>query len=152
METKQLNPEFKNPIASFVNCTPHDITVKTVDDTFEVYPRSGIVPRLDRELCYSRTFNDVEVCGYAFGEETLTDMPDESKYAPETIFIVSAQVAQYLGLSGRGFRFVSPGELIRNDAGQPVACDGFIHHGIRKSNVVCLHDHFCAMNINKWVK
>ena len=138
----------KNPIASFVNCTPHDITVAQIyEDEFTVYPRSGVVPRLNYRRIEGRTFNDVTIRTNDGAE--VMDMPRISDYPHETIFIVSKAVAEYLAARGHGFRFVSPGEAIRDDAGSVIACDGFTHHGQGKSDIVRLHDQFCNMDINQ---
>lgn len=107
-----------------VNLTPHSVIVNGVLSLITV-PPSGTVARVDVEP--DPTGNQmliidgvtIFVRGQRMGQ--VVGLPDPQD---DTIYIVSLPVAQAVaGLRGD---VVSPGPLIRDENGQPVACDGLV--------------------------
>lgn len=100
---------------NFVNLTPHVLNIVRQDGSVLEIPATGTVARVEteREL-------DVVIDGVEIFETTLGAVIGLPQRTPDTIFIVSAQVAQRTGRSD----VVSPGELVRNEAGQVVGCRG----------------------------
>lgn len=106
-----------------VNLTPHAITIRgVVQDT--VIPPSGTVARIETEpapegdglvlLGPVTTF----IKGYRYTK--VVNLPDPE---PGTLYLVSLPTAQ--AVPGRD-DVVAPGPLIRDENGNPVACDGLI--------------------------
>jgi len=153
MEQKTPHQQKYNPTTSFVNCTPHEIVVKTVKGEIDTYAVSGIIPRVDRKLSDVFTMNDVAVRNYYVGDDEIVGLPEESAFPPETVFIVSAMVAEALAKRGTSYRYVSPGPALRGPNGVIVACDGFIHHAYEEDgDLAKLHAEIAALDINQEVK
>jgi hypothetical protein len=113
-----------------VNLTPHAINVQRDDGAFVTFPPSGSVARVEtvttpvyvmerslamRELALA---DGVLVSVQKFGEVTGLPEPEDG-----TLYIVSAMVRTAVP---HRRDVLSPGELIRNDAGQPIGCAGLI--------------------------
>jgi hypothetical protein len=103
---------------TFINLTPHAINEMATGTTFAP---SGTVARVNQTLTPAGDVAGVPTFRRDFGE--VVDLPAPQ---PGTVYIVSALVAD--ACPDRG-DLVSPGELVRNDAGQPVGCRGFIVRG-----------------------
>lgn len=103
----------------FVNLTPHNVKVfNTLTECFS-FPASGTVARVDVSAHHvTVTGEGIELLRTVPGE--VTGLPDP---VPGTWFIVSALVR--LALPDRS-DLVSPGELVRDTAGQPIGCRGLI--------------------------
>lgn len=100
-----------------VNLTPHEINIYSDDSVFTV-PPSGSVARVDVRQVKRGRIGPINVFESTYGR--VVGLPDP---APDTVFIVSAMVRQ--AASERADLY-SPGDLVRNDKGQPVGCNGLI--------------------------
>lgn len=120
-----------------INLTPHDITVRDLDNPGDVvFPASGHTARLAEytdsdadSLRMAVGYDPVAGCEVHVGELPVQEvrmgeiegLPDPR---PGTVYLVSGWVAQAAARAGRD-DVVAPGSLIRDDAGRPVACEGF---------------------------
>lgn len=103
---------------NIVNLTPHMLNVRRTDGTWLDVPPSGQVARVSENRTHVQVqgFDGIAVTVATYGQvENLPDPQDG------VIFIVSALVLQRVPHRRDVF---APGTLIRNDAGQPVGCDG----------------------------
>lgn len=101
-----------------LNLTPHQINVYDGDTLAVTVPPSGQVARVSERATK---------VGTAEGAALYTSQRGEVTGLPEpvvgTLYVVSAQVR--LALPERG-DLASPGQLVRNEAGQPVGCVGLV--------------------------
>lgn len=111
-------------MTTLVNLTPHAITVRGPVQDLTV-PPSGTVARVDPapapdgDQMLVVNGATLFVHGQRLGQ--VVNLPDPQ---PGVLYIVSLPVAQ--ALAGSRPDVVSPGPLIRDDNGQPVACDGLL--------------------------
>lgn len=108
----------KEKSMNLVNLTPHKITILTQGATVEV-PPSGQVARI------ASTKAPVEVEGCPVPLSTVRwgapeGVPEEQ---PGTLLIVSALVREALP---HRQDLASPGDLVRDESGQPTGCKGLI--------------------------
>jgi hypothetical protein len=109
----------ENPI-HFVNLTPHTVVVRNINGTFESFPPSGAVARIgNRDIIADLVGGGFAFRKFRFGE--IENLPTPQK---ATFYIVSGMVKQKIG--DLRLDVISPGELIRDENGQPIACDGFV--------------------------
>lgn len=101
-----------------VNLTPHTINIISSDGSVVNIPPSGDVARVSTVSRLVGTIEGVELYAQETGE--VTGLPAPSR---DTIYIVSALVR--LAHPER-HDLASPGELVRNSAGQPVGCRGLV--------------------------
>jgi hypothetical protein len=118
----------------FVNLTPHTINVMG-KIAVSIGP-SGRSLRVSQEMNLVHTEDGIDFYRANYGSLELVD--NETKQvvssqppAPEdnTVYIVSGQCLEALksmtGLDGKArIDFAAPGELVRDDKGQPVGCKG----------------------------
>ena len=78
--------------ASFVNCTPHFLTIEGVGEL----PPSGILPRVSTEYLDDLAINGVRVRQKVYGVGTVTGLPEPVEGLS---FIVSGMVREALSLS-----------------------------------------------------
>lgn len=102
-----------------VNLTPHDINVVT-DRGLHTIPKSGKVARVAQVSTMCDIMDDT---GIVLLVQELQDVVDLPTQRPDTLLVVSAMVRT--ALPGR-LDLVSPGDLIRDDTGNPVGCKGLI--------------------------
>lgn len=105
-------------MSKLVNLTPHPITVGTV-----TLPPSGTVARVavSRQQVGVIPLEDgsaIPVFETRYGEVSGLPLPEDG-----TILIVSAMVRTHPSLCDR-LDVASPGNLVRDSAGQIVGCDG----------------------------
>jgi hypothetical protein len=100
----------------FVNLTPHDITV-IVDGKTTVFPKSNTIARCETIREKYRVIDGITL--YATRLGNATGLPPMEK---ETLFIVSALVKQR---EHERNDLVSPGNLVRNQDGVVIGCEGF---------------------------
>lgn len=98
-----------------VNLTPHIINIVLEDGSTVNVPPSGKVARVEATFTPAGTVSGVPVYRRKFG--AVIGLPE---FAVDTVYIVSALVAQAAPRPD----VYSPGELVRNDAGQPIGCKG----------------------------
>ena len=104
----------------FVNMTPHEIKEIVTGLTI---PPSGEVTRV--AVSYERhgTIENVPCFKAIYGE--IENLPEEK---PNTTYIVSGMVLDAIAsnaVTAHRRDFVSPGELVRDEKGQPIGCSGF---------------------------
>lgn len=111
-----------------INLPPHAINVQRDDGAFVTYLPSGSVARVSATLTpvdvfgYPRAVQEIAladgilISAQEFGE--VTGLPEQKD---GTIYLVSALVRTAVP---HRLDVLSPGELIRNDAGQPIGCAG----------------------------
>lgn len=102
----------------FINLTPHDVNVVCADGSVKTFSRSGTVARCEEERYPIDCINGIDVYRVRYGR--VYDVPDRDE-DDAVAYIVSMPVR--LALPHRPDLF-SPGELIRNEAGQPIGCKG----------------------------
>jgi hypothetical protein len=101
----------------FVNLTPHAINIYNSEKQLVMtVPPSGAVARVQTQRKLSAVYDGVEIYRTQYGN--VENLPAPQK---DTIYIVSALVAAAVP---RRDDVLQPGELLRNDAGQPVGCVG----------------------------
>jgi hypothetical protein len=104
---------------SFVNLTPHTITVLDADGTaVRVLDADGTVARVASATAVTAVVDGVEIFETSFGEVVGLPAP-----APGVFWVVSGKVAEHPAVRGRA-DVVSPGALVRGADGQPVGCRG----------------------------
>ncbi len=104
-----------------INLTPHAVRIYRADGVeLTVIPPSGRVARISvaRKLLRRIEAYGVEVPVYAPTYSKLEGLPDR---VPGTYYLVSALLRQALLYR---LDLLSPGELIRDAAGQPKGCIG----------------------------
>lgn len=101
-----------------VNLTPHAI-VAVNGDKKVTYPPSGMIARL-----IAKNIEIGEVDGMPLYRQSemapVTGIPDAEA---DTWYLVSMAVRAALP---NRFDLISPGDLIRDEAGQPIGCKGFV--------------------------
>lgn len=98
----------------FVNLTPHIISVV---DVVAIAP-SGVVARVTSTTKVVGVINNVTISRVEFGEVIGLPAPEDGK-----VFIVSMLVRTAVPSRTD---VVSPGNLVRDSAGNPIGCDGFV--------------------------
>lgn len=104
---------------NIINLTPHNLNIQAIDRTIKIYPPSGQIARIETKREIIDVVNGINVYRVIFGD--LTELPS-SKY--NTIFIVSQLAKVAANAIGR-YDVFSPGELVRDELGRIIGCDGF---------------------------
>jgi hypothetical protein len=115
----------------FVNMTPHALNVFNSDNPGEVLslPPSGQSVRVAQTFQQVGMMDNVNVYRAVYGAVETIDNATKAVVGglPEpvegTTYIVSGQALEAVKASGRS-DFAAPGELVRDDKGQPVGCNG----------------------------
>lgn len=100
------------------NLTPHDLVVVQNDGSETTFQKSGQVARCAATSTLVGEFNGVLLFSTAFGE--VQGLPDPQD---GVLLIVSSLVRQAVP---HRKDVASPGDLVRDDAGNVVGCKGFI--------------------------
>jgi len=104
---------------NFVNLTPHTLNIIEEDGSVYTLPASGQVARVEVERTVDFVMDGIEVFSTVYGQ--VTGLPERQR---DTAYIVSALVAQ----AAKRSDVYSPGELVRNEAGQVIGCRGLTYH------------------------
>lgn len=107
-----------NTAVRVTNLTPHDLVVVHDDGSKTTFPKSGTVARVSSRSVQVDDVNGVPLFDVVFGD--VTDLPE---FSVDTLLVVSALVRNALPSRKD---LVSPGDLVRDDAGNVVGCKGFI--------------------------
>ena len=104
-----------------LNLTPHAIHIFSADGKTELVtvPPSGVVARVAVTRQEIGTINGVPVFVSAYGE--VEGLPQQDTSLDKIDIIVSAMVRQAVPYRHDVY---SPGELIRDEKGQPIGCKG----------------------------
>lgn len=117
--------------ASFVNCTPHQLSIEGIGDLLP----SGILSRVSTVYCDTLAISGVRVRQKVWGEDTVTGLPDP---AEGITFIVSGMVRETLSVSDAlsalpefqsrpdVYAPDTGSDAIRNEKGQIVAVRGLV--------------------------
>jgi hypothetical protein len=101
---------------TIINCTPHRINVVRKDGSvFDIDP-SGTVPRCATSVTEVMELDGISIVKSVFGE--VTGLPEEQ---PGTFLVVARLVLQ---AAPHRLDLLAPGELVRDEAGQPKGCRG----------------------------
>lgn len=102
-----------------VNLTPHTLNILNADASVRVdVSPSGEVARVTTSRTQTGEVNGLPLFTTTFGE--VSGLPDATE---GVILVVSGLVAAHPSVRNRTDVF-SPGELVRDGAGQPVGCRG----------------------------
>lgn len=106
-----------------INLTPHDINIFSADKILaKTVKPDGTVARIETKLDYK--FNLDGICYSTQKVGATIGLPNPIiQDGIKTYFIVSAMVRES---NPSREDLASPGELIRNDKGQPIGCLGLI--------------------------
>ena len=107
----------------FINATPHALNVIREDGSVLTLPPSGSVVRVGTDRVLKGTRSGVEFFEVAYGIVEYDGLNVVDIIDNGDIVVVSALALAALPLSFAS-NFVSPGELVRNDEGQPIGCKG----------------------------
>lgn len=97
-----------------INLTPHEIKEVISGKTF---PPSGSVARVSQTIKEIGGEEEIPFYSCEFGDTVDLPLPEH-----DTVFIVSAMVKNANKLR---CDIVSPGELVRDEKGNPIGCKGF---------------------------
>ena len=102
-----------------INLTPHAINIACGNITRTIAP-SGVVARVSTVSVQVGLIDGFPIYQTQYGE--LEGLPGPKA---DTMYIVSAMAAAAAKAAGRD-DILSPGELIRDENGQPVGCRGLV--------------------------
>ena len=115
-----MNDTNKYKFDTFVNLTPHDVTVVS-GGKVKKYDRDGTVARVTETTTLAFSIDDCDINDVVFGDVIGLPAPVKGVW-----FIVSAMVKEAVKKSGSGRNdCVSPGNLIRDENGEVIGCKGF---------------------------
>lgn len=101
---------------ALVNLTPHALHVHDLNGNVTTFPPSGTVARCAATTTQVGEANGFPLFSTTFGE--VVGLPDEQE---GVMLVVSALVRQAVP---HRKDVASPGELVRDEAGNPVGCKG----------------------------
>jgi len=112
----------------FVNWTPHDLNVRKKSGEMVVIPKSGIVARLETKKNVE-AFGEFNLHKMEFGDIMVdnggcSDLLEDTTWESRTVYVVSRMVKDNPQCKN-DIRFMCPGELIRDEKGVVIGCDGF---------------------------
>ncbi len=99
----------------FVNLTPHSLYEVTTGTTI---PTSGIIARVKSSTVIAGKHAGIPIYATEFGE--LEGLPEPVE---GTMYVVSSLALNAVPAHRRDV--VAPGNLVRDEAGQPIGCTGF---------------------------
>ena len=105
-------------MTTLVNMTPHAVTIFVSADETVTLATSGEVARVASATVAAGYAAGVPLARVTYGEVVGLPGPVDG-----TLYVVSAMVR--LALPGRA-DLASPGELVRDKAGQPLGCRGLV--------------------------
>ena len=109
-------------MTTFVNLTPHTLTVSATDGQVISIAPSGTIARCSQSVSVVDTVtvdgHEIQVTSVILGD--VTDLPDPEE---GTVFIVSRLVADKMKDSRKDL--LIPGPLLRDKEGKVIGCDGF---------------------------
>lgn len=100
---------------TIINLTAHTIDEVT---TGQSYPTSGVIARVKQVTITKGYFDKIPLYSTTFG--AIEGLPDPQK---DTIYIVSALALN--AVPSHRTDVVAPGNIMRNEHGQPLGCVGF---------------------------
>lgn len=114
-----INVIFALPNILFVNLTPHNIIiVNGSDEPYQVIPPSGDIARCKEDVVKIGTIGGIPLLKTIYGD--VEGLPEPRK---DVYYIVSTIVR--VNMPSR-HDLLSPGQLVRNELGQPIGCRGLV--------------------------
>jgi hypothetical protein len=104
-------------MTNILNLTPHTLNVVLADGVRAIAP-SGTIARVSSSQTQTGSVDGIPLFTTTFGD--VVDLPAPS---PDTLLVVSALVRT--AVADRK-DVVSPGDLVRDDAGNVIGCKGLI--------------------------
>ena len=98
-----------------VNLTPHTLNIHSNDNVIDIAP-SGEIARVTTSYNHTNTVAGINVYSCVYGNISGLPEPQENK-----IFVVSG-VVKSAAINREDV--MSPGELIRDENGKPIGCNG----------------------------
>ena len=115
---------------AYVNLTPHTINCHEGKEVHN-FPPTGKSLRVSGKPVPVGTHDGITIYGVEYGELEMANNSDPNDVSHDippvvdgTVYIVAGACADKITAMGRK-DFVSPGDLLRNEAGQPIGCKGF---------------------------
>ena len=112
----------------FVNMTPHSLTVLNGGEVLTLAP-SGQSVRVGSSFEPVGVLDGVNLFRAVYGNVETVDNATKAvvgglpPVVEGTVYVVSGQALEAVKASGRS-DFAAPGELVRDEKGQPVGCNG----------------------------
>jgi hypothetical protein len=113
----------------FINLTPHTVNCHEGNEVHN-FPPTGKSLRVSGTPVPVGSHEGITIFGVEYGDLEMVDnaTKDVSHDIPPvvsgTVYIVAGACADKITAMGRK-DFVSPGDLLRDDKGQPIGCKGF---------------------------
>lgn len=108
-------------MAQFINLTPHNLNVRNAEGVMITVAPSGKVARVAVRRVKMYEISGVIIWGKEMGGLVgLEGLED----APENVLITSLAAKAAVKAAFPAALVVSPGDLLRDENGQPVGCDG----------------------------
>ena len=98
-----------------VNLTPHTLNIHSSNNVTDIAP-SGEIARVTTSYNHTNTVAGINVYSCVYGNVSGLPEPQENK-----IFVVSGVVKSAVP---ERTDVMAPGELIRNESGKPIGCNG----------------------------
>ena len=108
---------------SFINATPHELNIIREDGSVLTLSPSGHVVRVGTDRILKGERDGVQFYDAVYGIVEYDGLNVVDIIDNGDIVVVSALALAALPLSFAS-NFVSPGDLVRNDEGQPIGCKG----------------------------
>jgi hypothetical protein len=100
---------------TIVNLTPHALNIHASNGSVREVPPSGKVARVATRRVPGPSVDGIDTFAVEFGE--VEDLPAP---AADTVYVVSGMVAARINRTD----VFAPGELVRDEKGQPCGCRG----------------------------
>ena len=113
-----------------INGCPHDINVVLQDGSVKTIYKTELLVRVSTKSCLLSVEEGIGYYGVEYGpveiflnEEKINRLPIELMGKKVVVSGVALEALKREG--NKDCRWLAPGELVRNEAGQPVGCRGF---------------------------
>lgn len=105
---------------NIVNLTPHALNIHSSNGAVREVPASGTVARVATRRVPGPCVDGIDTFSVEFGEVEGLPAP-----AADTVYVVSGMVAARINRAD----VFAPGELVRDEKGQPCGCRGLSASG-----------------------
>ena len=105
-------------MTTFVNLTPHALSIRMEDGSIQTIERSGVVARCAQKTEVVTVIGGIKVTKVTLGEVQDLPAPQEG-----TAYVVSRIIAEAVRDQGRTDIFI-PGPALRDDQGRIIGADG----------------------------
>ncbi len=108
---------------SFINATPHELNIIREDGSVLTLSPSGHAVRVGTDRILKGTRDGVQFFEVAYGAVDFDGLDLDQVFDNRVVVVISALALAALPLT-YATHFASPGDLVRNDEGQPIGCKG----------------------------